>query len=40
MAGTESQPPETAQDVYRTLLRTRIAPQLRKMGFKGTQQAP
>jgi Domain of unknown function (DUF4304) len=36
MTGTKSQQPETAQDAYRTLLRTRIAPALRAMGFKGS----
>jgi len=36
MTGTKSQQPETAQDAYKALLRTRIAPGLRTMGFKGS----
>ena len=36
MTGSESHQPETAQDAYKALLRTRIAPRLRTLGFKGS----
>ena len=36
LTGSESHQPETAQDAYKALLRTRIAPRLRTLGFKGS----
>jgi len=36
VAGMDSKLPESAQDAYKTLLRVRVAPDLRKLGFKGS----
>jgi Domain of unknown function (DUF4304) len=36
MTDTKSQQSETAQGAYKTLLRARIAPGLRRLGFKGS----
>jgi len=37
VAGADSEPTESAQDAYKRVLRMRVAPELRKMGFKGPE---